>query len=280
MIDLHLHSTRSDGMSTPSELVRGAKQRGIQAIALTDHDTVDGCPELGRAADDLGLDVLYGVELSSRFSDGALHFLGYGVDIHSRVLKEHLQWLQQSRDARNEHTVAKLNQLGLRLRMDEVESAAAGGVIGRPHMGKALVNRGYVASVKDAFSLYLNRSRPAYVARRTLDPEACIELIHQAGGLAVAAHPFTVDLPDRKLLNLLKSLKDAGLDGLEVFYRYHDHKRRKQFSHWADRLGLLKTGGSDFHGAPSEIGLLGTLQDGLPIDGEWAQQFLEAQATA
>ena len=278
MIDLHMHSTFSDGLCTPTQLVEGAARVGITAMALTDHDTTAGWHELKRVCQKHHIEPIPAVELGSDYSPGTLHVLGYLVDPGNGVLRQHLDWLRQGRSARNEAIYSRLNMIGLRLRWDEIEKQARGGIVGRLHIAKAMVTRGYVPSVKEAFSQYLGRSRPAYIPRRTLDPAGCIELIHAAGGVAVLAHPYTLDLSAGLMQELLDYLTQAGLDGIEVFYPAHSDRQVQTFIRMAAEFGLVMTGGSDFHDAPDELKYLGLGASEKPIPGSLIESLKMRQA--
>ncbi len=249
-VDLHTHSTASDGTMSPSEVVRLAKDSGLSAIALTDHDTVSGIAEACATAQTIGIDFLPGIEISAEFPPpGTLHILGYGIDPESAVLKEMTDSLLAGRDARNPKIVAKLNQLGITISMNEVEAEAGGDVIGRPHIAAVLVKKGYVSSVKQAFDQYLAQGAAAYFDKERLTPRRAIDLIHQSGGLAVLAHPIQLRLEnDAQLHRVIKDLVDVGLDGIEVIHSDHNEDLIKKYSDIARQYNLLPTGGSDFHG--------------------------------
>lgn len=234
-------------------------------MALTDHDTVAGWGEFSSVARDVGIEPVPAVEISSDYRPGLLHILGYYIDPESPILLEHLQWLQGAREARNDTLFARLNQLGLRLRWQDVETFAGGTTMGRRHFAQAMVARGYVTSIKEAFSLYLGPSRPAYVARRSLDPLACIQLIHEAGGLAFFAHPFTVSDARASFVDVLNYLVQGGLDGLEVYYPEHSNRDVRSYIRAARRKKLLLSGGSDFHGSPEEGRELGFAGPDRPV---------------
>ncbi|MCP4674694.1 MAG: PHP domain-containing protein [Deltaproteobacteria bacterium] len=248
MIDLHTHSTASDGTLTPSELVDAASEAGLTALALTDHDTVAGVAEALDAAARRTLVFISGVEISARMDRGALHIVGLHVDHENRELTRTLDNLVELRNARNLKMIEKLCDLGLTLTIDEVK-ALAKSVVGKPHFATAMVNRGYVKNNSEAFIRYLTPGTPAYVSKERLERRRAIELIRAAGGVPILAHPRETKLEGRDLENLVRDLADIGLEGIEVFCSGHDPGRCRRYSRLAERYGLVRSGGSDFHGA-------------------------------
>lgn len=248
MIDLHTHSTFSDGSLTPEELVRAAVRSGLAAVALTDHDNVAGVPRFLAAAAKMPLRAISGVEISADFYPGTMHILGYFVDPHNAPLEEALKWIREGRELRNEQILKKLIELGLKITWDEVKSYAGEDVVGRPHFAQALLARGYVRSKDEAFERYLGKGKAAYADRRRFSPTDCIRLIREAGGVAVLAHPFTLGLPFDEVRLLLRTLKDSGLGGVEVIYTEHTPEMQSAYDAMAKELDLVPTGGSDFHG--------------------------------
>jgi len=248
-IDLHVHTTASDGSLTPSQVVRYAKKKGLQAIAITDHDTVSGNEEAikeGRAA---GIDIIPGVEISVDYAAGSLHLLGYFINQEDINFAGKLSLLQDSRADRNPKIVKKLNELGLDLTYDEVIEASGGGQVGRPHIAKVLVNKGYINSIQGAFDKYLGKGAPAYFDKFRLCPEEAIAMITDVGGIPVLAHPFTLNCTNRgELETLIIKLISQGLQGLEVYYSEHDQRQTAYYHSLAQRYNMLITGGSDFHG--------------------------------
>ncbi len=241
-IDLHLHSTASDGTFTPTELVHLALDKGIQVIALTDHDTTKGVREALDAARGTGLTVIPGVEVSTDVpGPHELHILGYHIDHHHVGLQQHLATLHHSRLDRARRMLDRLAQAGCPLSWDHVTSLSKGGVIGRPHIAQALVDARYVGSVASAFHLYIGRGAPAYVERLKLNPENVIQMILTAGGVPVLAHPSRV-------IEHVPGLTRAGLLGIEVYYPSYPEPERRFLANLARRHNLIATGGSDFHG--------------------------------
>jgi predicted metal-dependent phosphoesterase TrpH len=256
-IDLHVHSTASDGTFRPAEVVRLAKDAGLEAVALTDHDTTDGLAEAVAAGQELGVEVIPGVEISAQFTDDTMHILGYFIDIKSGKLAERLAVLKQARKERNPKIVAKLNALGVAVTMEQVERLSGGGQVGRPHIARALMESGYVKSMQQAFDIYLKNGGKAYVEKYRFPPAEAMDMIREAGGVPVLAHPFTLGLGSAQALkDLLRDLKALGLAGVEIFYADHTPEQEALYLRLAQELGLLVTGGSDFHGLNKpEIGL-------------------------
>ena len=249
-VDLHCHSTASDGTLAPADVVRLAKDSGLVGLALTDHDTIAGLAEAAATAREVGLQFLPGIEISCEVPRPAtMHVLGYGVDIESPQLKELTSQLMAGRDDRNPRIIAKLNELGVAITIEEAEAQAGGDVLGRPHIAAVLLKKGYVSSIKQAFDKYLGQGGAAYFDRDRPDPRRGLELIRQAGGLPVLAHPVQLRTEnDAQLERVIKDLADLGLAGLEIIHSDHDEAMIEKYSKLADRFGLLKTGGSDFHG--------------------------------
>jgi predicted metal-dependent phosphoesterase TrpH len=258
LIDLHAHTTASDGTLSPAELVDLAEQAGLKALAVTDHDTLDGLPEALARGKEISIEVIPGVEISAEFKPGTMHILGYLIDYQSGPLADKLERLQQARRDRNPQIVAKLNGLGMEISMDEIVARAGGGQIGRPHFAKVLMDKGYVGSVQEAFDRYLAKGGAAYVDKFRFTPQEAIELIHRAGGVAVLAHPFTLRLSDEDLDSTLADFKDAGLDGLEVYYSEHTPDMSRAYVALAEKYSLAPSGGSDFHGNNKDKIKLGT----------------------
>ena len=249
-VDLHCHSTASDGTLAPSEVVALAMRNGLSALSLTDHDTIAGIPEAAEAARSARIDFLTGIEISCDVPRPAtMHLLGYGVDPQSPILRDLTRRLVDARNERNPRIIRKLNELGVAITMSEVEAEAGGDVVGRPHIAAILARKGYVNSSKQAFDKYLGQGGAAYFDKERLTARQAIEMVQQSGGLPVLAHPVQLRTEnDAQLERIVKDLKDLGLVGLEVIHSDHDTALVEKYSRLADRYGLLKTGGSDFHG--------------------------------
>ena len=251
MIDLHLHSTNSDGSDTPEELVMQGRRIGLKALALTDHDNMGGVPEFLKACRACGMTGLAGVEISAAVDEGhgTLHILGYGLDPLHPLVQESLERVLDSRAWRNEQILAKLNELGLELEWGEVQACAGEDVVGRAHFAQALIDRGHLSSVAEAFDRYLAKGRRAYVDRYRLEAAEGIRMIREAGGVAVIAHPFTWEADEVRLQAGVGALKEQGLAGLEAVYSEYTPEQTIALLRLAKRLKLLTTGGSDYHGS-------------------------------
>lgn len=249
-VDLHCHSTASDGTLAPSDVVALAVSSGLSALALTDHDTIAGVPEAAEAARNAGIDFLPGIEISCDVPKPAtMHLLGYGIDPHSPILLDMTRRLIEGRNDRNPRIIDRLNELGVNISMEELEAEAAGGVIGRPHIAAILLRKRYVSSIKNAFDKYLAPGGAAYFDKERISPKQAIDMVRQSGGLPVLAHPSQLRTEnDAQLERMVKDLADLGLAGIEVIHSDNSEAMIAKYSALADRYGLLKTGGSDFHG--------------------------------
>ena len=247
-IDLHTHSLCSDGAQVPTEVVRTAAEAGLAAIALSDHDCIDGVQEAMDAGKALGVEVIPAVELSAQ-SDTELHILGYFIDIHNKKLQDMMAYALQVRDERQEEVCRKLNEQGFDITMDELREEANGKVLCRAHFAKIMVRKGYAESVKDAFNRYLSVGCYAYSNRQALTGPEAVSLIREAGGIAVAAHLHLIKMPDDELKEYLKSLIPYGLDGIEGYYTDYTPDMETRYRAMAKELGLVISGGTDYHGA-------------------------------
>ena len=246
-VDMHFHSTCSDGSDSPEALARLARNRGCAVVSLTDHDTMEGVPAFLTMCRRLGLRAVSGVEISAEYS-GTLHILGYNYDIDHADFQRALKTIQRHRDERNVKILARLNELGIPLTMEDVQREAGVGVIGRPHFAFALIRRGIVHDMMSAFSEYLGRSGQAYVHKVSLSPEATIAAIRDAGGVAVLAHPVQTCADPKKLPEILRWLKSLGLWGVECYSGHHDPAQVEEYKQLAAAHGLEVTAGSDYHG--------------------------------
>ncbi len=266
MIDLHTHSTCSDGTLSPHELVRAAREAGVTHLALTDHDTVSGLAQASEEAEHLGMAFLGGLEISAEFQPGTMHILGYGISAADGDLHESLEYVQRARRDRNPKIVANLNRLGVAVTMEDVRAEAGGTVVGRPHFAAAMVRKGYVRSTQEAFDRYLAKGQPAYEQKVRLSPEESIRAIRSAGGVAVLAHPLQLKAEDdARLDSIVAGLAGEGLQGLECYYRNHTEADTARFLALARRHGLVPTGGSDFHGSNRPRIKLGTGEGNLNV---------------
>lgn len=257
--DLHLHTFFSDGTYTPEELARHAAQQRLAAIALTDHDTVEGCARTEAACRSLGLEFLPAVELTCELSHSELHLLAYGIDPANAELLAAMDRFQQVRQTRIREMVARLNRLDVPLEAETVFALANCRSPGRPHVGRALVAQGFCSSVDEAFNRFLKRDRPAWVPKFKISAPDALTLIHQAGGLAVMAHPAL-----NRIDYLIPDLVEMGLDGLECFHTKHNAATTMHYQAMARQYGLLITGGSDCHGMAKGKPLIGSVK--LPYE--------------
>jgi predicted metal-dependent phosphoesterase TrpH len=257
--DLHLHTNFSDGTYTPEELVGHARRQRFAAIALTDHDTVEGCARAAAACQQAGIEFLTGTELTAEQDGNELHILGYLMDIGNPRLLEEMARFQLVRQNRIREMVARLNQIKVPLRAEAVFELASCRAPGRPHVARALVAAGLCSSLDEAFERFLRKHRPAWVPKFKMSAAHAIELIHQAGGLAVMAHPGLNHNDE-----IIPAMVEAGLDGIECFHTKHSTTMAERYLEIADRFELLVTGGSDCHGMNKGKPLIGTVK--LPFE--------------
>ena len=244
-VDLHIHSTASDGRLSPAEVVGKAAELGLTVMAITDHDTVDGiAPALAAANVFPQLKVIPGVEISTDFPSGEVHVLGYFLDYTDPELRSTLDRFRNSRQLRAQRMVAKLKSLGVHIEWQRVQEIAGSGALGRPHIAQAMLEKGYIGSFKEAFTSYIGRGEPAYVEREKITPVEAVALILRSKGLPVLAHPFTASDPGA----MTTELKAAGLVGLEVYYNGYSADKVNELLSMARRHNLIATGGSDYHG--------------------------------
>lgn len=251
-IDLHLHTTYSDGSLPPENVLALAQAAGVGVLAITDHDTVEGLPEAIEAGARLGIEVVPGIEISARYGPGGpkgeIHILGYFLDWKSAELHATLVRYRATRHTRNPRIIEKLNELGLTISYDEVRTLAGNEAVGRPHIARVLMDRGYVQSAKEAFDRYLAEGAAAYVPRDLPEPAEAIAVIRAARGVPVLAHPSWLERADQSIYKICERMKGEGLQGVEVHYSTHRPEQTAQYLETARRLNLLVTGGSDFHG--------------------------------
>lgn len=267
-LDLHLHTTASDGLLKPAELIQLAHKHKLNAIAITDHDTTNGVAEALGAAGGSPV-VIPGIELSAAEGSHDVHMLGYHVQIEDVAFQSKLAQFQRDRLSRGRDMVEKLNGLGKPVAWERVIALADGGAVGRPHVARALVEAGHVGSVAEAFQHYLYTGGPAYASRQRLSPEDAVELIHAAGGVAVLAHPALV----ADYAALIERLVPAGLDGVEVMHPKNTENVRANLRGLAARYNLIVTGGSDFHRPGDSVGDYQPPQDALKRLRERAEQY-------
>lgn len=247
-VDLHLHSTASDGSVPPDELMELAAAQRLTTVALTDHDTLEGLPLAGKAAERLGIELVPGTELSLEY-DGGMHLVVLWLERREGPLQDRLEWLREGRTERNRRILEALAEAGILVTPEELAEQAGSGTIGRPHIAAVMMRKGYVTDIGSAFDLWLGRGRPAYASRPRLSPTEAVALARQSGAVPVLAHPHTLGITRaREMAELLAELTEAGLAGIEAFYAgYHRHER-EGYADLARRFGLVPSGGSDFHG--------------------------------
>src|SRR5262245_28900498 len=279
-IDLHAHTRHSDGTLAPAEVVRLAAEAGLRAVAITDHDTTAGWAEAREAGRALGVEVIGGAEITARFPSRAMHVLAYGFDERDVALQTLLREIRGGRDARNPRILDRLAALGCAVTIDEVRAEAGGEVVGRPHIARALVKKGFAPDVRSAFAQWLKDGGPAYVPTETVEPAEVIATVVAAGGVAVLAHPKQLRLEGQAAADaLLRDLAAARLGGVEVWHPSHDAEQRALFLGLARAHGLVASGGSDFHGANKPDIRIGT-GDGTIEVGYETWEALRARCAA
>jgi len=253
-IDLHIHSTASDGTLSPIEILNQAQNLNLGAIAITDHDTIDGSKDALSFGIPPSVKFLTGVEISaspppSFKLSGSLHILGYDINLEDTALNQTLEMLQQARKVRNSRILKLLSDLGIELSLNEIHTAFAGCQHGRPHIAQLMVKKGFAKTIDEAFEKYLGRGRPAYVDKYRIGCAKAIEIILNAGGIPVLAHPVLLEIESDKVLEeLIITLKEMGLKGIEVYYPEHQPEQISYYTKLANHHNLLMTGGTDFHG--------------------------------
>ncbi len=282
-VDLHLHSTASDGTRSTFELVELAAEREISIIAITDHDTLDGIPRGMEAADSMGITMIPGVELSVDLEEKGLtaHLLAYFPRVsperlisRSTPLGEAIAFIQGGRERRNLRILEKLKYFGIHIDIDLLKLIAGGNVIGRPHIAEALIAGGYVGDLREAFDRFLAKGKPAYVDRDRLPVHKAIRLIVDADGLPVMAHPGYIQMEPNELKLFLGRMKNKGLVGIEAYYPSHSGKLTDMLKEFANKFELVLTGGTDYHGRKQDVVPLGGTQDGFHVTIEMVEDFI------
>ncbi len=248
-IDLHIHSIFSDGTHSPTELVHLAQLRGLQALAITDHDTIDGVSECMATALHVGLEVVSGIELSVEYGENTFHLLGYMFDHLDQELQSRIAVLQEARQNRNKKIILKLQNLGIHISVEEIHEASPVGQTGRPHIAKLLCRKGVVRNMDEAFAKYLKKGAVAYESRFVYSAVEGIDIIKKSGGIAVLAHPAQITQSSGEMSRIVGRLVDIGLDGLEVYYPTHSSAVRRKLIKIAKRYDMILSGGSDYHGS-------------------------------
>jgi len=267
-VDLHIHSTVSDGQLSPADIVHKAAELGLTIIAIADHDSVDGiAPALVAAQAFPGLKVIPCVEISTDVPDGEVHVLGYFIDYTDHKLEATLCRFRNSREQRAQRMITKLKDFGIHIEWQRVREIAGSGSIGRPHIAQAMLEKGYIAALKEAFTKYISRGAPAYVEREKKTPVEAVELVLRANGLPVLAHPLTTDDPEMMVIEL----KAAGLVGLEAYYNGYTADEINELLSLANKYNLIATGGSDYHGLDTSTE---TMIGGADVPMECAKRLI------
>ena len=278
IIDLHTHSTESDGTLSPEDLVGHAKELGLSAIALTDHDTVNGLPKARRRAKELGIELVPGIELSTDYEGMEVHILGYYMDETEPAFLTKLQEFVDGRERRNDQMMELLQKEGFAITMEDLRRENPDSVITRAHISRYLVEHGFVKDKATVFQVYLGDGRRCYVPREKITPFEAIRLIQLGGGLAFFAHPVLCHMEDGRLRSFVQSLKEAGLAGIEAMYSLNRPEDEAYLKRLAEEYGLLVSGGSDFHGENKPDIQLGTGKSNLSIPYQYLAQIKESAA--
>lgn len=276
LVDLHVHTTESDGTFTPEQAVAYAAKKGLAAIAVCDHDSALGHTEALAAGEKYGVEVIPGIEISTKFKS-AVHILGYYIDAQEPNMKAAFDWMVADRDGRNEKICEIMRRDGIKADYAEMKERF-GTVVGRPHFARILVEQGYAVSIADAFNRYVNRGCKYYLPRSFLSLEDSVKLIVGAGGTAVLAHPFQYKLDDAGLRELIEVCISYGLSGMECRYTGYSEERSAYLEALAEEYGLVKTGGSDFHGANKPLIDMGSGSGGLCVPYEFLEGLKKANA--
>ena len=257
--DLHLHTVASDGLYQPEELVKKAKEMGFATIAVTDHDTTDSVAEALKAGKKLGVDVIAGIEISSSDEGKEVHILGYNIDVNNKELKATLNKMTEHRKTIAAKMVSKLNELGVKISYDRVKEIAGGNVVGRVHIATAMVEKGYIKEIKEAFTdEYIGNNGKAFVGKYHISPKDTIKLINNAGGVAVLAHPIYLGEDLKHSESKVAEYAKLGIEGIEAYYSKHSPEQTEAYKVMAKKYNLLITGGSDCHGLQEK--LMGTVR--------------------
>ena len=277
-VDLQIHTTFSDGVLSPTEAVKQAAAAKLKAVAITDHDTINGIPEALAQGTRSRIEVIPGIEIAAICPTGTMDILGYFIDIASPSLESRLHQLREMRSERNPKILEKLHDLGIDIRLEEVlETAGAGAAVGRPHIARVLVKHGHAKDVQEAFDRFLGRNAPAFVPKERLASAAVIELIRESAGVPVLAHPHTIGIGLGAELDVLVSrLVREGLLGIEAIYSGYDVRTTAILTHLAEKHNILVTGGSDFHGDPTSEIRIGTGTGDLRVPYRLAENLRAA----
>lgn len=248
MIDLHVHTTASDGEFEPRAVVRRAKDKGVTTIAIADHDTVEGLEEAIEEGNKIGIEVIPAIELNAKVEKGKMHILGYYINYNDTNFAKKTELLKKDRENRNIKFIKEFNRQNVNITLEQVKKYGMGNVIGKPHFAKALLENGYINDIKEAYSKFFNVSPLKEIERKLITPKEAIELIKSAGGIAVIAHPITLKLNEEELDKKIKELKSYGLSGMECYNNIHTQEDVVKLKEIAKANGMIITAGSDFHG--------------------------------
>jgi len=264
-IDLHAHSTASDGTDAPGAIIEKGAAMGLRAMSVTDHDTVSGVAEAMAAGERLGAEVIPGIEVSSDYRDNNIHILGYFVDIRSPALRPVLEWVKTEREERNKKIVAMFAADGFDMTLEELREEYPISVLGRPHMAEHLMRKGYVNSIKEAFDKYLGEGARYYMPKRRISIARAVEVILAAGGVPVLAHPLQYRYPPDEVIEMIEYTKSLGIRAMECYYSEHSMAQQEWLLAQAERYGLGVSGGSDYHGSRKTHISLGTGMGNLAV---------------
>jgi predicted metal-dependent phosphoesterase TrpH len=279
-VDLHTHSTASDGSDTPEQIIELALEAGLAWVALTDHDTQAGVAAAASEAARHGIELIPGVELSLGYDEGGMHLVVLWLEPGPGPLQDRLPGLQVGRGERNERIVAQLTELGMPITIEEVMTEAGEGTVGRPHIAAVMMRHGYVPDINTAFELWLGSGLPAYAVRARLDPEEAIALARESGAVPILAHPHTLGLTTAPAMaDLLTRLRRAGLVGLEAHYSSYRRHERAGYADLARRFGLIPSGGSDYHGTYKPGLAIGTGYGDLTVPADIVDRLREQAGT-
>lgn len=256
MIDLHVHTTESDGEYNPKDVIRMAKENNLEAIAIADHDTVSGLDEAIKEGKRIGVEVIPAIELNAEIEKGKMHILGYYMDYKDKDFMRAMEILRKDREDRNIKFIEEFNKQKINITLEQVKKYAVGKIIAKPHFARALYDNGYISDIEEAYTNYFNVPPMKNIKRKLITPRKAIELIKNAGGIAVIAHPVTLKLSDNELDKKIKELKGYGLDGIECYNNIHTKEDIDKLKEIANENNMLITAGSDFHGPITTPGVI------------------------
>lgn len=256
MIDLHLHTTASDGEYNPKDVIKLAKENGVDTVAIADHDTVAGLEEAIEEGKKIGVEVISAVELNANVEKGKMHILGYYMDYKDAEFVKAMEFLRKDREDRNNEFIDEFHKQNVNITLEQVKKYAIGSIIAKPHFARALYDNGYIKDIEEAYTNYFNVPPMKNIKRQSITPKQAIELIKNAGGIAVIAHPVTLKLDDNELDEKIKELKRYGLDGMECYNNIHTKEDIAKLKEIANKNNMLITAGSDFHGPITTPGVI------------------------